>query len=295
MKFRTFSIALLAAAATFASAGTELSAKPDAKGAYAGRWTQDYDAAVALARKDGLPLLLKFTGSDWCGWCKLMENNVFSQEEFAKWADGRVVLVTLDFPHASGIVPDEYKDRNAKLAANHGIKGFPTYVVKDAEEKELGRLGASRDATVGKFTKDFEALVGAMPEKKTPAIASDNVTAEEMEQWLRAQLTAAQQRAFREKLTDAERAEFPSLAFAGRDFDAARERLAQERSKFVEDTRKELAELAASDPDAAKERKEKALAELQKLDEDQAARLLEFKETYDRKSDRLRELVRKLN
>ncbi len=63
----------------------------------------------------------------------------------------------------------------------------------------------------------------------------------------------------------------------------------------MEDTRKELAELAASDPDAAKERKEKALAELQKLDEDQAARLHEFKETYDRKSDRLRELIRKLN
>ena len=295
MKLRTLSIVLLAAAATFASAGTELSTKPDAKGASAGRWTQDYDAAVALARKDGLPILLKFTGSDWCGWCKLMEKNVFSTEDFAKWADGRVVLVTLDFPHASGIVPDEYKDRNAKLAATHGIRGFPTYVVKDAEEKELGRLGASRDATVEKFTKDFEALVGAMPEKKTPVVASDTVTAEEMEQWLRAHLTAPQQKAFRETLTDAERAEFPSLAFAGRDFEGARKRLEQERAKFVEDTRKELAELAATDPDAAKERKEKALAERQELDNTHAARLHEFKAIYDRKSERLQELVRKLN
>ena len=69
-----------------------------AKGATPGKWTQDYDAALALAKEHGLPVMLKFTGSDWCGWCQLMEREVFSKKDFENWADGRVMLVTLDFP-----------------------------------------------------------------------------------------------------------------------------------------------------------------------------------------------------
>ncbi len=297
MKIRTLAIVFLAAAASFASAKKDAPEKAAVKGAEAGRWTQDYDAAVALAKEQGLPLMLKFTGSDWCGWCKLMEANVFSTKEFEKWADGRVVLVTLDFPRASDIVPEEYKDRNDRLAAEYGIRGYPTYVVKDSEGKELGRLGASRDASVEKFTLGFENLVGTMPEKKAAnpaATAATAVSGKELDQWLRTRLTVAQQKAFREKLTDAERAEFPSLAFAGRDLEAALDVLVQERMKFVADVQKELSGLAA-DPEAAKARKEKATAELKELDDAQSARKAELKADYDRKSERLRELLRKLN
>ncbi|MBQ3811701.1 MAG: thioredoxin family protein [Kiritimatiellae bacterium] len=295
MKLRALSIVLLAAAASFASAKKDVPGAPAVKGAVAGRWTQDYDAAVALSKEQGLPLMLKFTGSDWCGWCKLMEGVVFATSEFEKWADGRVVLVTLDFPRSSDGVPREYRERNNRLAAEHGIRGYPTYVVKDSEGKELGRLGASRDASVDKFTHDFEALVGTMPEKKAAAPAAAAATEDEMEQWIRSHLSLSQQKAFREKLSDSERAEFPSLAFAGRDLDAALERLAQERRKFVDDVQKELSELSPADPDAAKARKEKALAELKELDAAQAVRTAEIKAERERKRARLQELLRKLN
>ena len=295
MKLRALSIVLLAAAASFASAKKDVPGAPAVKGAVAGRWTQDYDAAVALSKEQVLPLMLKFTGSDWCGWCKLMEGVVFATSEFEKWADGRVVLVTLDFPRSSDGVPREYRERNNRLAAEHGIRGYPTYVVKDSEGKELGRLGASRDASVDKFTHDFEALVGTMPEKKAAAPAAAAATEDEMEQWIRSHLSLSQQKAFREKLSDSERAEFPSLAFAGRDLDAALERLAQERRKFVDDVQKELSELSPADPDAAKARKEKALAELKELDAAQAVRTAEIKAERERKRARLQELLRKLN
>ena len=295
MKFRTLSVVLLAAAASFASAKKDAPGAPDLKGAVAGRWTQDYDAAVALAKEQGLPLMLKFTGSDWCGWCKLMEGTVFATSAFEKWADGRVVLVTLDFPRDPDIVPKDYKDRNARLAAEHGIRGYPTYVVKDSGGKELGRLGASRDASVEKFTSQFEALVGTMPEKKAaPADPAAAPRANELEQWLRTHCTASQQAAFRERLSDAERAEFPGLVFAQRDADAELSRLREERQKLVDDVQKELSELFRTDPDAAKARKEKALAQLKELDAAQAARKAEIQAELPEKAARLRELLAKL-
>ena len=134
--------------------------------AEAGKWTQDYDAAMALARKEKLPVILNFTGSDWCGWCKLMQRQVFSKGEFAAWAAGRVVLVTIDFPRDQSLVPERFRTRNGTLATMYGIRGYPTYVVLDAAGEVAGRLGASRDASVERFTADFERLVPRADEPK---------------------------------------------------------------------------------------------------------------------------------
>lgn len=143
---------------------------PAVSGAEAGKWTQDYDAAMALARERSLPAIIKFTGSNWCGWCKIMEHDVFSTEAFAKWADGRVVLVTIDFPsrHLS-IVPKEWQSRNVVLRHKHNVNGYPTIIVINRKGEVAGRLGASRSPTVEGFIKSFEELVGEMPEKEPAA------------------------------------------------------------------------------------------------------------------------------
>ena len=122
------------------------------KGAEIGKWTQDYDAAVKLAAEKKLPMLLNFTGSDWCGWCKLMDKQVFAQPEWQDYAAKSVVLVTLDFPNDKSIVPAEFVTRNEKLSETFGVQGYPTYVVLDSDGKtQIGQLGASKEAT----PKDF--------------------------------------------------------------------------------------------------------------------------------------------
>ena len=55
------------------------------KGAKLGQWTMDYDAAVKLAQSSKQPMILNFTGSDWCGWCKIMDKNVFAKDEWKKY------------------------------------------------------------------------------------------------------------------------------------------------------------------------------------------------------------------
>ena len=66
----------LAVAALFSAAAT--AADVADKGAELGKWTSDAPAAQELSKTSGKPLFIQFTGSDWCGWCKLMDGKVFS-------------------------------------------------------------------------------------------------------------------------------------------------------------------------------------------------------------------------
>lgn len=122
--------------------------------------TMDLAAAKEYAKNMNLPLFLDFTGSDWCGWCKLMQKNVFTKKEWTDWAKSRLVLVTIDFPQNSGIVPEKYRERNNALSALYRVSGYPTYVVLDANgETELGRLGAGEDKTQTSFIAEVKALL----------------------------------------------------------------------------------------------------------------------------------------
>ena len=134
--------------------------KVELEGAKVGVWTMDYDAAVKLAGEKKLPLMLNFTGSDWCGWCKLMDKNVFAEEVWKTYAKDNVLLVTLDFPNDKSIVPEKYVKRNKKLQEQFEVGGFPTYVVLDNDgETKLGQLGAGRDKTPSSFIDEFKGVV----------------------------------------------------------------------------------------------------------------------------------------
>ncbi len=129
-------------------------------GAKLGQWTMDYDAAAKLAAKTKQPMVLNFTGSDWCGWCKIMDKNVFAKDEWKKFAAKNAVLVTLDFPRDKSIVPTRYVARNKELQKKFGVGGYPTYVILDSDAKTiLGKLGAGRDKTPASFIKEFQGTV----------------------------------------------------------------------------------------------------------------------------------------
>ena len=169
------------------------------EGAEIGKWTMDYDAATKLAAENKLPMMLNFTGSDWCGWCKLMDKAVFAEDEWKKFAAENVVLVTIDFPNDKSIVPEKFVARNKELQTQFGVRGFPTYVVLDSDAKtKLGQLGAGRDKTPASFIEEFkgvakmsasaiEAYVKANPDKAEAykaAIAEDKAAQKALADWI---------------------------------------------------------------------------------------------------------------
>lgn len=134
--------------------------KVDVDGAKVGVWTMDFDAAKILAAEKKLPLILNFTGSDWCGWCKLMDRQVFIKDEWQKFAAANAVLVYLNFPQNKKLVPEKYFKQNDELRKLFSVAGFPTYVVLASDATtELGKLGADQTMTPSRFIKDFQKTV----------------------------------------------------------------------------------------------------------------------------------------
>jgi len=80
-------------------------------------WLTSWDAAAKQSKATGRPILMDFTGSDWCIWCKRLKSEVFDTDEFKKWASQKVVLLEVDFPQS---VPQlaSVKAQNAKLKKN---------------------------------------------------------------------------------------------------------------------------------------------------------------------------------
>jgi protein disulfide-isomerase len=103
-------------------------------------WTDDYAAAMKLAKETGRPILADFSGSDWCGWCIKLDKEVFSKPEFAAYAKDNLVLLMLDFPQDKEQTA-AVKEQNAKLSEQFGIQGFPTVLILDADGKEIARTG----------------------------------------------------------------------------------------------------------------------------------------------------------
>jgi len=155
MNVRIACLAFLFAGSVFAAE------KPALEGALPGRWTMDYDAAKQVAAEKKLPVLLNFTGSDWCGWCKLMDREVFSKSTWIAYATNTLMLVWIDFPQDDALVPEKYVSRNAALDLAFGVEGkLPTYILLDDDgQTELGRLAAAPEITADAFITQVNALL----------------------------------------------------------------------------------------------------------------------------------------
>jgi len=96
------------------------------------------------------PVLLEFTGSDWCPPCMKQNKDVFEQPAFKEFAKDKLVLMKLDFPRSKPQTP-EIKERNQQLAAQYQVEGFPTVILLGADGKELAREVGYKGGGVSQF------------------------------------------------------------------------------------------------------------------------------------------------
>lgn len=99
-------------------------------------WMHDFEAAKAKAVKEGKPIFINFTGTDWCGWCIKLEKEVFSKKAFQDYAKENLILVEVDFPRKKEQTA-ELKEQNKKLDKEYGVEGYPTLYLLDAQGKKL--------------------------------------------------------------------------------------------------------------------------------------------------------------
>ena len=103
-------------------------------------WTEDFSEAISLSKSTNKPILVFFTGSDWCSPCKMLVADVFETNKFRALSEKEFILYKADFPRNKNLVSTSQSKENSKLKDKYRISSFPTIVIINEKGKELGLL-----------------------------------------------------------------------------------------------------------------------------------------------------------
>ena len=104
-------------------------------------WMTDFEAAKQKAAAENKDLLVDFTGSDWCGWCIKLVDEVFKHDAFKQGAADNFVLVELDFPQDKSKLDEATQKQNEMLQKKYSIQGFPTILLLDDQGRPYAQTG----------------------------------------------------------------------------------------------------------------------------------------------------------
>ena len=128
------------------------------------KWSEDYLQARKEAAAVKKPILLFFTGSDWCPPCMRLEKTVFSQKAFDRFAaTGKVILFKADYPRSRRQDP-RISAQNRQLLQVYNIQGYPTVILADDSGREFARTGF-RTGGAEKYIRHLEELLNKAPKK----------------------------------------------------------------------------------------------------------------------------------
>ncbi|MFS4484146.1 thioredoxin family protein [Hyunsoonleella sp. 2307UL5-6] len=111
-------------------------------------WHTDMAKASQISIEENKPLLMFFTGSDWCGWCKRLQREVFLTDEFKNWAKDNVVLVELDFPRRKQL-DKKTQIQNYQLQNLFKVRGYPSVIFAKPEKKEGNKMNLNQIGSTG--------------------------------------------------------------------------------------------------------------------------------------------------
>ena len=127
-------------------------------------WSENYLQARKAAAAKKIPMLILFSGSDWCPPCMRLDKNILDTKEFASYAGkGKFVLFKADFPRTKK-KPAAIAQQNQQLMQIYRVQGVPTIILAGADGKEFARTGFI-PVDVKKYIEHLETLLKKAPKK----------------------------------------------------------------------------------------------------------------------------------
>jgi thioredoxin-related protein len=103
-------------------------------------WLTDIKKAKKISKKEKKPILIYFTGSDWCPPCKMLKRDFFYTAAFEAKAKN-FVLVMADIPRRIDIITEKQRKKNMELASQYNKKGsYPNIVALDHKGNEIDNI-----------------------------------------------------------------------------------------------------------------------------------------------------------
>lgn len=157
-------------------------------------WHTDVDEARRKAAAEGKHVLVSFTGTGWCSWCKKLEKEVLSEAAFAESMRERYVVVVVDFDRGGSARTDlPFADKNNALKEALGVEAFPTVALMTATGVAYGQRGYERggaSAYTDKLEADHAEAIHL--EKEVPRITASVIASKTKEEAAAAADTAIQ-------------------------------------------------------------------------------------------------------
>ncbi|MBB3122750.1 thioredoxin-related protein [Mesoflavibacter sabulilitoris] len=103
-------------------------------------WLTDLNKAKVEATSSKKPILVLFTGSDWCAPCKMLKEDFFDSNEF-ETKSKQFVLLMIDIPRRTDIITEEQRKKNFEVVRKYNKEGsYPNLVALDDNLKVIGEL-----------------------------------------------------------------------------------------------------------------------------------------------------------
>lgn len=126
-------------------------------------WETDFSKAQERAKTEHKLILLNFSGSDWCGPCIRMHDEIFEQGAFTDYAKDHLVLVNADFPrskkHQLSKEQQSINDHLADLYDKEGI--FPLTLLLTSDGKVVKEWKGFPSVSSEEFTNQVKTVVDA--------------------------------------------------------------------------------------------------------------------------------------
>jgi len=101
-------------------------------------WIENVEQAKAEAIEKDLPILLLYTATSWCGYCRKLDDQLLTQDEFKAYASENLVLLLSD--HSDREKGKKWKEKNKELLESCPVGGFPHMYLLTSDAKKLGSV-----------------------------------------------------------------------------------------------------------------------------------------------------------
>jgi len=102
-------------------------------------WETDFEVAKSKAKKMNKPILMLFTGSDWCAPCKMLKKDFFQSDAFVVKSK-MFVLLLVDFPRNKELITSTQEAANKVLNSKYGVRSLPTVIAVNYKGEILDKI-----------------------------------------------------------------------------------------------------------------------------------------------------------